>query len=64
MGTPELIMVPRVRVNRATATLRMRGPKMGVLMTKASHWCRPLALLFHALKPTTAAVTPTTMWMM
>ena len=37
MGTPEEIMVPSVRVKRATATLRMSGPKMGVLMMKRSN---------------------------
>ena len=41
IGTPEEIIVPSVRVNRATATLRMSGPNTGVRMTKASHCWRP-----------------------
>ena len=37
MGTPEDTMVPRVRENRATATLRSNWPKMGNLSIILSH---------------------------
>ena len=45
IGTPEEISVPSVRVKRATATLRMTGPKIGVRMVNASQCCRPLGQL-------------------
>ena len=41
MGTPEATIVPIVRVNLATATLRMRVPTTGTLRMKASNICRP-----------------------
>ena len=41
MGTPEVIMVPSVRVKRATATLRMTGPMTGIFSTTLVEISRP-----------------------
>ena len=60
MGTPELIMVPRVRVKRATATLRTSCPKIGVRMTNESHCTRPRGQLIQARKAITAAMMKAT----
>src|SRR5207245_4165933 len=45
MGTPEEMSVPRVRVNRATATFRIRTPNTGSLSRSASIiiWPDPVA---------------------
>ena len=44
IGTPELIMVPRVRVKRATANFLTIGPNIGVLSTNLSKIMRPFLL--------------------
>ena len=50
MGTPEESMVPRVRVKRATATLRASGPKSGSLRTVASQTIWPFFVRMAVLK--------------
>jgi hypothetical protein len=45
IGTPLAINVAMVRVNRATAILRMSGPKTGAFNTKPSTLCRPSGVL-------------------
>ena len=42
MGTPDEIRVPSVRVKRATATLRITGPKIGIFKKTLSQIRRPL----------------------
>ena len=45
MGTPEEMSVPRVRVNRATATFRIRTPNTGSLSRSASITICPASVL-------------------
>ncbi len=45
MGTPEEIIVPSVRVKRATATLRITAPISGIFRITLSRILRPLGLL-------------------
>ena len=52
MGTPDEIMVPSVRVKRATATFRTSGPNTGVLSTNACHSSCPRPCLVAARKAT------------
>ena len=56
MGTPEESSVPRVRVKRATATLRITGPMSGSLRTIASQTSRPFVVRMSALKATKSAI--------
>ena len=44
MGTPEEVRVASVRQKRATAILRMRSPRIGILSTMASITRRPLGV--------------------
>ena len=44
IGTPEAISVDSVRQNRATAILRMSGPRIGSLSMSPSMTRRPLSV--------------------
>src|SRR6266498_3363412 len=56
IGTPEESIVPRVRVKRATATLRTSEPKSGTLSVNASHRTRLLGFETKSLNATTNAI--------
>src|SRR5579864_568566 len=60
IGTPEEINVPSVRVNRATAILRIRMPRTGSLRIVASIAYRPPGVPYHTFSPKTPATMPTT----
>jgi len=59
MATPLEIRVPSVRVNFATATLRMRMPNTGLLSSKASTVVFPALVLYQvrSMKMPTPAIT-------
>ena len=56
--TPELIIVPSVRVKRATAVLRVRLPMTGTRRVKASKRSRPLGVSTQRLNRNAATAVP------
>src|ERR1044071_1120951 len=53
IGTPLLIRVPNVRVNREMATLLMTGPTTGILSLNLSQTWRPNLVFLNSTKSTT-----------
>src|SRR5436190_23415636 len=58
MGTPLLINVPRVRVNREMATLLMTGPRTGILSLNLSQTWRPNLVDLKITKMITKIMMP------
>ncbi len=56
IGTPEESIVPKVRVNRATATFRTSGPNTGDFSTKACHISWPLPWRVASLNATKSTI--------
>jgi hypothetical protein len=60
MGTPAETSVPNVRVNLASAILRIMLPKIGMRSFAPSQMSLPLTVPFHQRNPKTNATKPTT----